>query len=149
MTTYSPLGAASVTALLCTNQAMRNVELVQSCTEPNRLCECITRDRVVHRSTPGRERLKGRYSQLTEKKAQNRTEDIKVPQVSYNPSSSPRGPISSSLLMRCASTQPYAAIRPLWSGLEQKAMRPVDSQHKKFHPCLGHASHVHSADAVR
>ena len=56
---------ARMTAHLCPDQAMRNVELVQSCTE----------------ILPA------------EKNSQNRTEDIKVPQVSYSPSSSPRGPV--------------------------------------------------------
>ena len=34
------LGTARMTAHLCPDRTMENVELVQSCTEPTRLCEC-------------------------------------------------------------------------------------------------------------
>ena len=34
-------------------------------------------------------------------------------------------------------------------GLSKNAMRPVDSQPQKFHPCLGHADHIHLVAAVR
>ena len=38
-TKYSPLVTARITLHLCTDRAMENMELVQNCTEPARLCE--------------------------------------------------------------------------------------------------------------
>ena len=116
-----------------TNQGMGNVNSWQN----------------VHWSTPGWKRLTGRYSQLTEKKITEQTENIKFPRVSYNPSSSPRGQFS---------PKPSLYVVPLFNpmrlsvhfdqALSKNAMRPVDSQHQKFHHCLGHTGHLHSAAVV-
>ena len=138
-TTNSPLGTVRSTAHLCHDVAIGNVELVQPCTEPTRLCECKLV--IVFTGVPPAENgQQGSTHSLLRKSSQNRTEDIKVPQVSYNPSSSPQGPIS---------PKPSLYVVPLLNPMglsvhfdqssSKNAMRPVDSQHQKFHPCLGHA----------
>ena len=81
---------------------------------------------------------------LLRKSSQNRTANIKFPRVSYNPNSSPRGQFS---------PKPSLYVVPLLNpirlsvhfdqGFSKNAMRPVNSQHQKFHPCLGSGCHLH------
>ena len=74
----------------------------------------------VHLNTHAREQLTGCYSKLTEKRAHRTGQGHQgYPKCRYNPSSSPRYPISPSLGSTCASTQPYADIHPLDQGLSK------------------------------
>ena len=70
------------------------------------------------------------------KSPQNRTEDIKIPQVNYSSNSSPRGTAFPKpyYTWRCHQTlqdYPSTLIR-VWA----EALHMRDSKHKKFHPWL-------------
>ena len=142
---YSPLGTARMTAHLCPVQAMGNVELLQlwlSCTEPTRLCEC----KLVTECSPeySRPRMTNRALLTAHWEKAHRTgqRTLRFPKLVTTPAPPHWARFPQAFVIRCAPTQPYAAIRPLWSLLEQKAMRPADSQHKNIPPCLGYTGHL-------
>ena len=86
--------------------------------QPTRLRE---QGLVQRGNTNARERLTECYSKLTEQRAHRTGQGHQgYPKCRYNPSSSTRGPISPSIRSTCASTQPYADIRPLEHGLSKK-----------------------------
>ena len=118
LTRYSPLGTARITVHLRPDRANGNMELVQKCTEPARLCGC----KLVQECSPdhSRPRMANRVilKAYWKKSSQDR-EHQGYPKCRYNPSSSPRGLISPSLRSTRASIQPYTDIRPLDQSLSK------------------------------
>ena len=114
------------------DRAIENIKLVYPCTEPTRLCEC----QHVQHCSPEHSRLRMLtrcYSKFTETRAHRTGQDHQGrPKRKLYRSSSPQVTDFPNPPLHCASTQPYAAIRPLVQGLSKKIMRPVDSHHKKF-----------------
>ena len=117
----------------CPDRAMKNMELVQKCTLPTRLCECkFVQARSPEHSRPrtaSRVLLKAYW----EKSSHYRTGEHQCyTNCRHNLNSSPRGPISQNLRSIRISTQPYENIRPPNQGYSIKNYEPRGQSPPKF-----------------
>ena len=103
-TKYLPLGTARITPHLRPDRAMENVELMQECTQPTRLCECKLVQRGS-RNIHARKQSVQCYSKLIEKeRSKDRTEVVKA-----HPQQDPASPNQRTIRV---ATQPYENIHP-------------------------------------